>query len=91
LLAHARRLIAARSKRSKLEHIQLAIEFWEDQIADPDLSAKERQNAQVQLQNLMGIGGSFNVADTDTPDETAEQIRGALKEIETKHKDADEE
>lgn len=75
----AKKLIMENSKVPRQDHKALSQRFWEGIIADPKSKMREKMRAQVELQNLLGIGAAFEQGPAD-PRESAREIREALAE-----------
>ena len=88
LLSRARMVILSRQKRPRAEHIALSVDFWEKILHDPDASLNQKMKAQRELQDLLGIGGSFAGSNSDTPDEAAAALRETMAEIDGLHSEA---
>lgn len=87
LFRRARQLLADRAAISKTDQIALSIMFWEQQIADPDISDALRQRAQRELQDLIGIGGQFDIGNRSA-ENAARAIREAVSAMNEVHVDA---
>lgn len=90
LMARARSILLERSKRPRAEHLALSLDFWEKVLCDDDASLNQKMKAQRELQDLLGIGGSFAGANTDTPDEQAHALRETMEEMAGLHTEVSE-
>jgi hypothetical protein len=79
LLAAARRRLLARSGKTKQQHLQEALDFWESIVTGPDAQLGQRMDAQRELSKLLGLNAPLRHAHGGDPAAPPIPVEGAVE------------
>jgi hypothetical protein len=79
LLAAARRRLLARSGKTKQEHLQEALDFWESVVTGPDAALGQRMDAQRELIKLLGLNAPLRHALGGDPEAPPIPVEGPVE------------